>query len=100
MVKNNWDQLKRLHIFNKRYSEDDLRKIEELLISNNTARLALLKNNSVNWSDYLKYGEAIAYFTNGQLFEGTGEMLLMEHFTLEEIKLLNTIWKLNPSPSM
>lgn len=81
-----------------RYTRVQVAFIDELLRKDKEKRLDLLikslRNKKVNVSDYLKYGEAIAYFTDGKLFSDQiedDEIAL--YFSQEELNVLEDIWQ-------
>jgi len=93
-----WERLLDSGHLQLRYTSEELQKVTDIISKDESKRLRLLKkslnNERVNWSEYLQYGEAIAYFTHGTLFnETTGGTELEKHFSSKEIRILDEIWK-------
>jgi len=97
MFNKNWAQVLASG-FLSRYTDDQIRCINELIRKDKEKRLDLLikslRNERVSCSDYFKYGEAISYFTGGKLFcEGIENEEISLLFNKEEVKVLKRIWQ-------
>ena len=97
MYNRNWNNMVALGYLS-RYTPGQLAFINELLRKDKEKRLDLLikslRNRKVNASEYLKYGEAIAYFTEGKLFsDQIGNDEISYYFGPEELHVLNEIWR-------
>ncbi|MEO6833432.1 MAG: hypothetical protein ABI169_14590 [Chitinophagaceae bacterium] len=96
-----WKALLDSRFLLKRYSLEELQKVTYIIATDEGKRLSLLKkclrNKRLSHSDYLRFGEAIAFFTQGGLFnESTSGTELEKHFTPADIRLLDEIWEYNP----
>lgn len=95
----NWNDLKMHPLLKKRFSKSEINRIGEIIKKDEAKRLQLLKTclrkRKVAFSNYLRYGDAIAYFTQGKLIEETRnkDTLLNAYFSKEEINTLEAIWE-------
>ena len=84
-----WDSLKSLKCIKDRYSDSEIKKIDEIIVEDENKRIGILKKclakKNIPKSQYLKFGECMAYFANCGLFD--------RYLTEEEVKELYTIWK-------
>lgn len=100
VFKKNWLAVVASGYISDLYSKEQIEFVNKLILDDREKRLTLLKKSLrkefVNWSDYLKYGEAIAYFTNGHLFNEYDENdEINSLFSKQEILILDKIWVLN-----
>ena len=88
-ARNNWDELKKSDILQSTFSQSEIEKIDKIIADDENKRLAVLlkclRKNDIPRSQYLKFGECMAYFTNCQLFE--------KYFSTEDVEKLYEIWK-------
>ncbi|MDY7396921.1 hypothetical protein UMM65_16870 [Aureibaculum sp. 2210JD6-5] len=84
-----WNSLKSLKSIQNEYSDLEIKKIGEIIVEDEKKRIGILKKclakKNIPKSQYLKFGECMAYFANCELFEN--------HLTEKEVTELNTIWK-------
>ena len=89
-ARNNWDTLKKSDILQSTFSPSEIEKIDKIIADDENRRLAVLKKclrkNDIPRSQYLKFGECMAYFANCHLFE--------KYFTAEDVEKLYEIWKM------
>jgi hypothetical protein len=87
-ARKDWVLMKELDSVKKRFSQQELVLIEQVIKKDENDRLEILrkclKNNEIPQSKYLKFGECMAYFTHCGLFNG--------YFSQEQVGQLNTIW--------
>lgn len=95
----NWKDLIDAKLLLSRYSEEEIARLDQIIKNDEANRVSLLKkcikNNKVPGSQYLRFGDSVAYLTDGKLlddgaYKGT---LLESHFTEPEIRILDAIWK-------
>ena len=84
-----WNSLKSLKSIKNEYSNLEIKKIDEIIVEDEKNRIGILKKclekKNIPKSQYLKFGECMAYFANCRLFE--------EYLTEKEVNELYTIWK-------
>ncbi len=84
-----WNSLKSLKSLQDEYSDLEIKKIDEIIVEDEKKRIGILKKclakKNIPKSQYLKFGECMAYFANCGLFE--------KHLTEKEVTELYTIWK-------
>jgi len=84
-----WNSLKSLPSVNEMYSDSEIKKINEIIAADESTRIGILKKclakKKIPKSQYLKFGECMAYFANCDLFK--------TYLTEEEVNELYTIWK-------
>ena len=92
-AKKHWNDLKSTPNIIERFSADEISVISEVVSKDEESRHAILKKclekNSIPKTQYLKFGECMAYFSNCGLFE--------KYFRDEEIKTLYSIWNNFPN---
>lgn len=90
-ARNNWETLKKSDILQATYSQDEIEKIDKIIAEDENRRLGILKKylkkKEIPRSQYLKFGECMAYFANCHLFE--------KYFLPAEIEELHSLWKTN-----
>ena len=98
-IRNNWKYLLKSNLLTPRFNMQELLKIEEIIMNHELKKVALLKRCLLNpklvQSNYLNYGAALGYLTNGLLFDFTenSNILLERYFDKTEIKRLEEIWQ-------
>lgn len=84
-----WKTLKTIQSIKNEYSVSDIKKIDKIIVDDENNRFEILKKclkkKNIPKSQYLKFGECIAYFSNCKLFE--------KYLTEKEVVELYTIWK-------
>ena len=84
-----WNSLKSLKSIKKEYLDLEIKKIDEIIVEDENKRIGILKKclakKNIPKSQYLKFGECMAYFANCGLFE--------KYLTEKEVTELYTIWK-------
>ncbi|HLK31089.1 MAG TPA: hypothetical protein VKT28_21095 [Puia sp.] len=88
-ARKNWSELIKYPSIIKKFSKNELGKITEIIVIDEEKRLTILKKylakKAIPQTQYLKFGECMAYFSNCRLFE--------KYFTIEEAEALYNIWK-------
>lgn len=88
-ARNNWEEVKKLQAILERFSTDEIAKIDRIIAEDENRRLNILKKcrrkKEIPQSQYLKFGECMAYFNNCRLFG--------LYFSQEEVEELYVIWK-------
>jgi hypothetical protein len=83
-----WSTLKSLASITRRYGDLELQKIDQIIAEDESKRLAILKKclrkKSIAPTQYLKFGECMAYFATVELF--------YNYFTEDEVIELYSIW--------
>jgi hypothetical protein len=84
-----WSSLKLLESIKDEYSDLEIKKIDEIIVEDENKRIGILKKclakKNIPKSQYLKFGECMAYFTNCGLFN--------KYMTEKEVAELHMIWK-------
>jgi len=84
-----WTKLKTLKAITDRFSETEISKIGEIITEDENKRIGILKKclakKNIPKSQYLKFGECWAYFTNTGLFP--------KYMSKKEVNELYVIWK-------
>ncbi|WP_462250982.1 hypothetical protein [Ekhidna sp.] len=88
-ARKSWSIIKDSDSITRRFTHAEIEKIEEIIQKDEEIRLTILKKcllkNSIPKSQYLKFGECMAYFGQCNLFDS--------HFSKSEVDKLNLIWK-------
>lgn len=88
-ARKHWSEIRKLEIVLERFSKENIEHIDRIVVEDENKRLAILnkclKNQKIPRSQYLKFGESIAYFSNCQLFG--------KYFSPLEVEKLYAIWK-------
>ena len=88
-ARKNWYWLIKTNILTLNYTEEEIKSLQNVIESDEFKRLQLLqkclKNKRISSSEYLRFGDCIAYFDNCKLFE--------KYFTELQISELDIIWK-------
>lgn len=88
-ARQNWHEVRELETIKKRFTKTEIEKIDEVVANDEKNRLKLLKKclkkKEIPQSQYLRFGDSMAYFNNCNLFS--------KHLTDFEVKELYTIWK-------
>lgn len=88
-ARSNWNSLVDSGYLSKKYNQNEIEKLFEIILNDEKKRVAFLKKclkaNKIPSSQYLKFGDCMAYIYNTRI--------LKEHFSVEEIELLNLIWR-------
>lgn len=86
-----WPIIQHYDAVKNRFTREQIEKIDSIIEADNNTRLALLTKclhkKAIPQSQYLKFGECMAYFNNGNLFHA--------HFSKEQVAELYNIWKQN-----
>jgi hypothetical protein len=84
-----WTELKILTTVKERFLDTEIEQINNLIIEDKNRRLEVLKKclrkKEIPQTQYLKFGECMAYFANCKLFSN--------YFKQEEVEELYDIWK-------
>ncbi len=84
-----WTKLRALKVMTDRFSKAEISKIDGIIMEDENKRIGILKKclskKSIPKSQYLKYGECMAYFANTGLFP--------KYMVESEVKELHRIWK-------
>jgi hypothetical protein len=84
-----WKQLKQLRSIKVSFTEEEIKRIEKIIEEDEQRRLKILekclRKKEIPRTQYLKFGECMAYFANCQLFAN--------YFTPAEVEALYGIWK-------
>jgi hypothetical protein len=88
-ARQNWSEVRKLETIRKRFTKAEIEEIDKILLSEEKKRLELLKKclikKKIPQSQYLRFGDSMAYFNNCDLFRN--------YFTPIEVKELYTVWK-------
>jgi len=88
-ARNNWTDLKGLKSITDKFSKTDIQQIDSIIADDEQNRLDILKKclrkKTIPPTQYLKFGECMAYFANCRLFD--------KYFTKEQVEELYGIWK-------
>ena len=88
-ARKHWSELKKRKEIIDRYSKAEIEKIETIIAEDENRRLEILKKclrkNEIPQSQYLKFGECMAYMNNCGLWN--------KYFKKEEVEQLYDIWK-------
>lgn len=88
-ARSNWNSLVDSGYLLKRYKPEEIEKLFEIISNDEERRVIFLKKclkaNIIPSSQYLKFGDCMAYIYNTRIIK--------EHFSVEEIESLNLIWK-------
>jgi hypothetical protein len=84
-----WIELKKLKSITENYSKIEIERIEKIIGDDEKRRLEILKKclakKAIPQTQYLKFGECMAYFANCGLFD--------KYFNKEEVEQLYDNWK-------
>lgn len=84
-----WPELKTLKLIKRNYSKEEIEKIEEIISNDEQSRFKILdkclRKKQIPQSQYLKFGECMAYLSNCGLFK--------TYFEDEEVNELYDIWR-------
>jgi hypothetical protein len=85
----NWHSIKEFGYINKRFTENQIIKLQEIIEKDEKERLDLLKKcferKKIPNSKYLRFGDSVNYFNNCNLFK--------KYFKSEEVVELMKIWQ-------
>jgi len=88
-ARKHWNNLSDLKTITDRFSNPEIEKITEIIQNDEKTRLSILKKcldkNLIPKTQYLKFGECMAYFGQCELFD--------KNFDKTEVERLNEIWK-------
>lgn len=88
-ARNHWSSLKQLATVRDRYTQIEIERLDEIIEDDEKKRHQVLKNclakNAIPQTQYLKFGECMAYFGRCNLFE--------VYFSAEQVERLYEIWK-------
>lgn len=88
-ARNNWSSLKHLPTIRNRYSQAEIERLDQIIEEDKNKRHAVLKKclakRAIPQTQYLKFGECMAYFGRCNLFE--------VYFTTDQIEELYLIWR-------
>jgi hypothetical protein len=88
-ARNNWAELRKLKSITDNFSNTDIEQIDSIIAEDERNRLDILKKclrkKAIPPTQYLKFGECMAYFANCRLFD--------KHFTTDQVEELYDIWK-------
>lgn len=88
-ARSNWNDIVESGHLLKRYKQDEIEKLFEIISNDEERRVVFLKKclkaNKIPSSQYLKFGDCMAYIYNTRIIK--------EHFCVEEIEALNLLWK-------
>lgn len=87
-ARKHWTELKNRKEITDKYSQAEIEKIETIIADDENRRLEILKKclrkNEIPQTQYLKFGECMAYINNCGLWE--------KYFNKEEVQQLYNIW--------
>lgn len=87
-ARKHWAKLKKLKSIQEKYSEYEIKKIDDIISNDESRRLDILKKclrkNQIPQTQYLKFGECMAYMKECKLWEN--------YFSNEEVNMLYRIW--------
>lgn len=88
-ARSNWNSLVDSGYLLSRYKQDEIEKLSKIISNDEEKRVEFLKkclkSNKIPSSQYLKFGDCMAYIYNTKIMK--------EHFSIEEIESLNLIWR-------
>lgn len=88
-ARKDWAEIREFKSIRDRFSKSEIEMIDSIIEQDEKKRCDILKKcllkRKVPQSQYLKYGECIAYFIHCRLFG--------KYFTEEEVRELNNIWE-------
>ncbi len=88
-AKKYWKTIKELEFVKSRFTETEIKLIDTIIDKDETTRLKILRKclnkKAIPQTQYLKFGECMAYFSDCRLFE--------KYFENEEVDELYDIWK-------
>lgn len=88
-ARNHWSSLKRLSTVRDRYSQVEIERLDRIIEEDEKKRYEVLKKclakKAIPQTQYLKFGECMAYFGRCNLFE--------VYFSVEQVEKLYEIWK-------
>lgn len=88
-ARKHWDTLKSTDTITQRFSSDEISNIGEIIEKDENTRYKILekclRKNSIPQTQYLKFGECMAYFGQCELFD--------KYFNKNELDKLYEIWK-------
>lgn len=88
-AKNHWSSLKQLPAIASNYTQVEIEQLDRVIEEDERKRHEVLKKclakKSIPQTQYLKFGECMAYFGRCNLFE--------THFSKDQVEELYTIWK-------
>jgi hypothetical protein len=87
--RNHWSSLKHLPRITNRYSQSEIERLDRVIEEDEKKRFDVLKKclakKTIAQTQYLKFGECMAYFGRCNLFEA--------YFSKEQVEELYEIWK-------
>ena len=87
-ARKHWTELKKQREITDKYSKTEIEKIETIIADDENRRLEILKKclrkNEIPQTQYLKFGECMAYMNNCGLWD--------KYFNKEEVQKLYDIW--------
>lgn len=88
-AKKYWKTIKEMEFVKSRFSESEIKLIDTIIDKDEITRLEILrkclKKKAIPQTQYLKFGECMAYFSDCKLFE--------KYFENDEVDELYDIWK-------
>ncbi|GAO43735.1 hypothetical protein FPE01S_02_08410 [Flavihumibacter petaseus NBRC 106054] len=88
-ARNHWIELKNQKEIQQRFSITEIQEIEDIISKDENSRIEILKKclrkKEIPQSQYLKFGECMAYATNCRLWD--------KYFSQSEVEELYIIWK-------
>lgn len=88
-ARNNWPDLKKLKSITDRFSNTEIQQIDRIIADDEQTRLDVLKKclrkKAIPPTQYLKFGECMAYLANCRLFD--------KYFSTEQVEELYDIWR-------
>jgi len=88
-AKNHWPDLKKLPSITARYTQAEIDQIDKIIDDDERKRLTILKKcltkRSIPQTQYLKFGECMAYFSRCDLFG--------KYFSKDQVNELYIIWR-------
>ncbi|WP_395077878.1 hypothetical protein [Flavobacterium sp.] len=88
-ARKDWSVIKEFDSIQKRFSKEDIEKIDLIIDQDEKTRHEILRkclrNNKITQTQYLKFGECWAYISNCELWD--------RYFNKDEVEELLNIWK-------
>ena len=88
-ARNYWTKLKSQNSITESFTKTEIQEIDDIVAEDEKRRLEILKKclnkKTIPQSQYLKFGECMAYFANCRLFD--------KYFTSGQVEELYDIWK-------